>query len=148
MKIKNENEPDSSLLKLEITGSEKIRSYMIDATSATCVRLSVTRRSIVDRLNAYFSCVQNSSSVRLHLTSRFRLSIESTRLVVFTIYGNFFPPFSSYCFFCLSSVQRVSEKLSKAVALKSTCSRIFSNSILAGLPLIPHASNHLYVNST
>lgn len=101
MKIKNENEPDSSLLKLEITGSEKIRSHMIDATSATCVRLSVTRRSIVDRLNAYFSCIQNSSSVRLHLTSRFRLSIESTRLVVFTIYGNFSPSFSSYCFFFL-----------------------------------------------
>lgn len=56
MKIKNENERNSSLLKLEIlvNRNQKTRS-MIDATSATCVRtLSVTRRSIVDRLNVYF----------------------------------------------------------------------------------------------
>lgn len=99
MKIKDENEPNSSLRKLEISWNEKTRS-MIDATNSAQVRtLSITRRSNADRLNAHFSYTQNSSSIRLHLTSRFRLSIENTRLAVFTIYANFSPSYSSHCSF-------------------------------------------------
>lgn len=117
---------------------------MIDATNATCVH--TLSRNVADRLNAYFSCIQNSSSVRLHLTSRFRLSIESTRLVAFTIYVDFFsPPFSSHCFFSYLPCKRKAVKNGCEVILKSTCSRIFSaNSTLAGFPLF-HALAIIYI---
>lgn len=115
--------------------------------------LSIAQRSIVDRLNAYFSCIQNSSSV--HLTSRFRLSIESKRLVVFTIYANFFPAVRSALFFffcpCLPyGVQAKScQKQLRGRFEKHMLADIFAEFYpRRSFPLIPRASNHLYVNST
>lgn len=122
---------------------------MIDATNATCIH--TLSRDVADRLNAYFSCIQNSSSVRLHLTSRFRLSIESTHLVAYTIYVDFFsPPFSSHFFSYLPyNVQAKScQKRLRGHFEKHMLANIFGKFYSCRFSLIPRASNHLYVNST